>query len=96
MSRPATIETERFLGFMQCPGCSYDLVTGEGDRSCHYYECPSLPEELDATCPTCNYSFTARDTHRACEGSEPCDFARYEAVDRLHNLHRWAEQHPAG
>jgi hypothetical protein len=93
MDKRATLDPERFLGFTQCADCTYDLLTGEGERTCHYYTCPYLPEELDVTCPTCTYNFVTRDTHRACEGGPACDFARDEAVQRMHNLRAWAERH---
>ena len=82
---------ERFLAFRQCPHCSYDVLTGEGERSCNYGMCAYLPEELDVTCPTCNHNFVTNETRLACEG-DLCDFARYEAPQRVANLQRWAAQ----
>jgi hypothetical protein len=32
--------------FQQCSGCDYDFVAGTGTRSCGWYDCPYLPEEL--------------------------------------------------
>ena len=83
---------ERFMAFRQCTHCSYDILTGEGERSCDYGMCANLPEELDVTCPTCNHNFVTNETRLGCE-KEPCDFARYEAPQRVANLQRWAAQH---
>jgi hypothetical protein len=44
-------------GFAKCPGCGYDLATGEGERSCAWGDCPYLPEELDVFCPNCRFNF---------------------------------------
>jgi hypothetical protein len=43
--------------YRRCPGCDFDFLTGTGTRSCGWYECPYLPEELKVTCPECNYNF---------------------------------------
>jgi hypothetical protein len=77
--------------FQQCPHCTYDLATGEGVRSCHYYDCPYLPEELNTVCPTCNFNFYTQDGQPGC-GEEPtCDFARDEAPARVEALRYWVE-----
>ena len=96
MTRSTAIgrQAERFLQFEQCPHCSYDIVTGEGERSCHDYECAYLPEELDTRCPTCNHNFLTGDTDRGC-GPEPCDFAVREAPQRVANVRRWEESRRA-
>lgn len=96
--RRTTPRPERFLEFTQCTHCSYDVVTGEGERSCNYGTCANLPEELDVTCPTCNYNFVTRETHRGCEATEPCDFATYEGPQRAKNVRAWQAHHtvPAG
>ena len=46
--------------FQQCPGCAYDFVAGTGTRSCAWYDCPYLPEELKVNCPDCNYKLRHR------------------------------------
>jgi hypothetical protein len=94
--RTAPRQSERFLEFTQCTHCSYDLVTGEGERSCNYGTCANLPEELDVTCPTCNYNFVTRETWPGCKGSEPCDFAIYEGPQRVRNLRAWQAHRAAG
>jgi hypothetical protein len=76
--------------FRQCPFCTYDFVTGEGRRSCHYYECPYLPEELDARCPVCLFNFAANDGAPACGDPPDCEFAREVAPQRVANLEAWS------
>jgi hypothetical protein len=61
--------------FRQCPGCSYDFITGEGTKSCSWFECPYLPEELKVFCPQCNYNFATGEGWRDCTDDEPCDWA---------------------
>jgi hypothetical protein len=62
--------------FRQCPGCNYDFITGEGRRSCNWYECPYLPEDLKVFCPECNYNFATLEGNARC-GTDPptCDWA---------------------
>lgn len=76
--------------FHACPDCDYDLVTGEGTRSCHYYECPYLPELLDVRCPTCLYNFASGEGSPACGDDPDCEFAREVVPERLRALHAWA------
>jgi ssDNA-binding Zn-finger/Zn-ribbon topoisomerase 1 len=80
---------ERVLRFRQCPSCSYDLATREGERGCHYYDCPYLPEELDVTCPRCRYNFFTDDGNPGCVDPPACKFARKEAPQRVDTLRRW-------
>jgi hypothetical protein len=84
---------ERLLQFDPCPECTFDLVTGEGERSCHYYTCPNLPEELDVRCPRCFFNFMARDTTPGCGERPSCDFAVHEAPQRVANLTAWQAHH---
>ena len=91
--RTSPSQSERFLRFTKCTHCSYDFVTGEGERTCNYGACAYLPEELDVTCPTCNHNFVTRETRRACEGGEPCDFALNEAPQRVANVRAWQALH---
>jgi hypothetical protein len=63
--------------FRVCPGCSYDFITGEGSRSCGWFECPYLPEDLKVFCPECNYNFATREGRARCSDDVPsCDWAR--------------------
>jgi hypothetical protein len=58
--------SKRARAFRTCEHCDYDFATDEGERGCHYYGCPSLPEELDVWCPTCLYNFMVDDGNPAC------------------------------
>lgn len=78
------------MRFRQCPQCGYDLLTGEGERGCHYYGCPYLPESLDVTCPTCVYNFATEDGNPECSDPPSCDFAVNVAPDRVANVREWA------
>lgn len=81
-------------GFHQCALCSYDFRTDEGDRGCHYFECPYLPEALDVWCPTCRFNFMIDDGNPECSYPPDCDFARDIAPERVRALEAWlAEQH---
>jgi hypothetical protein len=62
--------------FQQCPGCSYDFITGEGTRSCHWADCPYLPEELKVFCPYCNYNFATGEGDPHCGEDPQCDSAK--------------------
>jgi hypothetical protein len=75
------------LSFRQCPTCTYNLVTGEGERNCNYGECPSLPEELNVLCPRCNYNFFTREGEPGCPGGD-CEFAA-EAPEKVATMRRW-------
>jgi hypothetical protein len=88
-------ELEQLLEFHSCPLCSYDLGTDEGERGCHYYSCPYLPEALDTRCPTCLYNFYTDDLTPACADPPDCEFARTEALRRVEALTYWLE-HRAG
>lgn len=89
----AISEERRALSFQRCAQCTYDFLTGEGFRSCHYYECPYLPEVLDVRCPTCLYNFHTRDGQPECSDPPSCEFARHEAPRRVRAARRW--QHGA-
>ena len=65
----------RIPAFVQCPGCSYNFVTGEGFRNCGWYECPYLPEEYKVFCPDCNYNFATGEGRRHCEDGSICSWA---------------------
>lgn len=61
--------------FTRCAGCSYDFVTGDGARNCHWGECPYLPEQYKVFCPSCNYNFATREGQHRCEDLKTCSWA---------------------
>jgi hypothetical protein len=82
---------EQVMAFRQCELCGLDLATGEGDRGCHYYECPYLPEALDVRCPTCLYNFYTADGNPECSDPPACEFARVIAPQRVETLRAWLD-----
>lgn len=82
---------QRALDFRQCAFCAFDLATGEGERACHYYDCPYLPDELDVRCPTCRYNSYTGDGNPACGDDLDCDFLRNVAPERVRTLNAWLE-----
>lgn len=88
-------ELDRLLQFHTCPFCRFDLATGEGERACHYSDCPYLPEALDTRCPTCMYNFFTDDLHPACDEPPTCEFAQTEAPQRVEALTYWLEHQPS-
>ena len=80
---------ERWEGFDKCPGCGFDIVTGEGARSCAYGDCPYLPEELDVYCPDCRFNFFTMEGNPPCDDPTTCE---HGAEQRAHveNVRRWA------
>jgi rubredoxin len=90
--RPRHATEAQAVTFRQCPQCTYDFATGEGERSCHYYECPYLPEALDVRCPTCLYNFSVEDGNPDCGDPPDCEFAREVAPQRLANLAGWLRE----
>ncbi len=83
--------SRRVLSFQVCEACNYDFRADEGERGCHYYGCPNLPEELDVWCPTCRYNFMTRDGNPECGGTPRCDHAREVAPVRVRALHQWLD-----
>jgi hypothetical protein len=83
----------RWEGFRQCPGCGFDLRTGEGVRSCSWGDCPYLPEELDVYCPDCRFNFFTMEGNPPCEDPMTC---AHGAEPRQHvgNLRTWLETQP--
>jgi hypothetical protein len=67
------IQMARWEGFRPCPGCGFDIATGEGERSCSWGDCPYLPEELNVFCETCRFNFFTMEGNPPCE--EPLDCA---------------------
>ena len=94
MSDDAPVLSARALAFRQCEWCSYDFRTDEGERGCHYYECPNLAEELDVWCPICRYNFMVRDGNPTCSDPPGCRFARWVAPRRVRALEAWLALHP--
>ena len=81
------------LAYSQCPHCSFDLATAEGERDCHYYECPYLPDLLNAICPDCRFNFFTGEGDASCGDPPRCEFARNEAPARVDAITRWLELH---
>ena len=80
----------RWEGFRACPGCGYDLATGEGTRSCSWGDCPYLPEELDVYCPDCRFNYFTMEGNPPCEDQLKCEHSK-EPLEHVQNLKRWAE-----
>ena len=83
----------RWEAFRQCPGCGYDLSTGEGERSCSWGECPYLPEELDVFCPNCRFNFMTGEGNALCDHPGTCEYGA-EARTHVANLRTWVAAHP--
>lgn len=92
--RKAPSGDERALEFRQCSWCAYDFATDEGERGCHHYDCPYLPEQLDVRCPTCLYNFFVDDGNPGCGDPPDCEFSRDIAPERVSLLSTWLEQQP--
>ena len=65
----------KWEGFTQCPGCGFDIRTGDGVRSCSWGDCPYLPEELDVFCPDCRFNFFTMEGNPPCEDPVTCEHA---------------------
>jgi hypothetical protein len=83
---------KRWLNFQQCPSCSYDFGTGDGERSCAWGDCPYLPAELDVFCPDCRFSFASMEGNPMCEEPETCPNGA-EARAHVENLREWERMH---
>jgi hypothetical protein len=70
-----------------------DLVTGEGERSCAWGDCPYLPTELDVFCPNCRFNFYTKMGNPACEDPSTCPHG-VEARSHVDNLAKWIQAHP--
>jgi hypothetical protein len=77
------------ITFRQCPDCTYDFSTGEGDRSCSYAECPYLPEALDVFCPYCRFNYLTMEGNPPCGAPMECDH-RFEPLEHVANYRAWA------
>ena len=81
------------LVYRQCPGCDYDLVTGTGNKSCGWYDCPYLPEELKVFCPECNHNFATGEGAPWCGEPPGCRWAA-EGYQHAENARKFqAGQH---
>lgn len=88
---------EKVLDWQQCPTCSYDITTGEGERACHWYACPYLPEDLDVFCPRCNYDFYTGEGAPECHDPPTCRYSRQVAPRHVVAVDQWlARQEDTG
>lgn len=85
----------KWEGFRKCPGCGWDLATGEGERSCSWGACPGLPAELDVLCPTCMFNLFTMEGNPPCEDPLTCPNA-VEARAHVANVRRWAATQGTG
>jgi len=83
---------ERWEGFQQCPGCGFDIVTGDGSRSCAYGDCPYLPEELKVTCDYCMFNYLTMEGNSPCDDPLACAHGE-EPRSHVANLRKWAQEH---
>jgi hypothetical protein len=81
----------RWEGFEQCPGCGFDLVTGDGRRSCAWGDCPYLPDELKVLCDTCRFNLMTMQGNPSCDDPLSCEDAA-DARAHVENLRVWVEQ----
>jgi hypothetical protein len=79
---------ERWEQFRSCPGCGFDFATGEGEKGCHHYDCPYLPEELDVFCPQCRFDFFTMEGNPSCDDPATCPHGQ-EARSHVENVARW-------
>ena len=75
MAMTARRAEEMEFRYQQCPGCSYNIATGTGKRSCNWYDCPYLPEELKIFCPQCNFNFATGEGSSRCGDPPTCQWA---------------------
>lgn len=80
----------RWEEFRSCPGCGYDFATGEGVPSCHYYDCPYLPAELNVFCDVCRFDFFTMEGNPPCGDPTTCDHGA-PARANVENVRRWRE-----
>jgi len=74
--------------FRKCPGCGYDLGTGEGERSCSWGDCPYVPEELNVFCDTCRFDFVTMEGNAFCEDPMVCEQGE-AARSHVANYRQW-------
>jgi hypothetical protein len=80
----------RWIEFRQCPGCGFDIGTGEGDRGCAWGECPYLPEALDVRCENCGFNYFTQEGNPPCEDPMTCEYAAVP-LSHVENYRRWVE-----
>jgi len=78
----------RWEGFTNCPGCGYDLATGEGERACSWGACANLPDDLDVYCDTCRFNFFTMEGNPPCEDPSSCQHA-CEPLAHVENVRTW-------
>jgi hypothetical protein len=83
----------RWEGFRQCPGCGFNLATGEGTRSCSWGDCPYVPLELDVYCPNCRYNYMTKEGNPPCGHPRVCEHGT-QARANIDNLTRWVAAQP--
>ena len=81
----------RWVEFKQCPGCGLDLVTGEGERSCAWGDCPYLPQDLNVFCDYCRFNLFTMEGNPQCADPLTCEHAA-EPLSHVANVRRWAER----
>jgi hypothetical protein len=79
----------RWEGFQQCPGCGYDIFTGEGVRGCAWGDCPYLPDELNFLCDYCRFNFFTMEGNPPCDDPEHCEHG-IEARRNVTRIREWA------
>ena len=77
-------------GFRLCPGCGYDIATGEGERACSWGDCSYLPAQLDVFCPNCRFNFLTREGNAQCGRPGVCEHAA-ESRSNVANVREWLE-----
>ena len=82
------IAMAKWQEFRVCPGCGYDLGTGEGDRSCSWGDCPYVPEELDVFCDQCRFDFFTMEGNAPCEDPKVCEHGA-PARSHVENYRVW-------
>jgi hypothetical protein len=78
-----------WMRFEKCPGCGWDVGTGEGERSCSWGECAYLPEELDVYCEQCRFNYFSLEGNPSCENPLTCEHASV-LLAHVENYRRWA------
>jgi hypothetical protein len=79
----------KWLEFDQCPHCTWNIATGEGDRGCSYGDCPYMPEELDVFCENCRFNFVTMEGNPSCEDPMACEYAPVP-LSHVENYRAWA------
>ena len=79
----------KWMEFERCPGCSWDIGTGDGERACAWGECAYLPEELDVFCDGCRFNYFTLQGNPACDDPLNCPHAAVP-LSHVENYRRWA------